>query len=231
MDDAGNGEYQDTDQIDLYHLPLITMGEAVGLRDVLWRERIDGYLDDPATRRAKALEDYEKIKVPVLHFGGWYDTFTRGSIAIWEGVKLYGGDADTSERQWLVMGPWDHESISMHLSGATVPTNIGRRDVGSKAVSTYGDGLLEFFTYFLKSISSTSMLRPSRISTQNEHWSQGSGVGPWAQLSAFANSRALVVLPTPRVPENKYACATRSNSMAFFRVRTMWSCPINSENF
>ena len=150
MDDAENGEYQDTDRIDLYHLPLIAMGEANGLRDVLWRERINGYLDESVARRAIALEDYEKIKVPVLHFGGWYDTFTRGSIAIWEGVKLYGGDADTSERQWLVMGPWDHESISMHLSGATVPTNIGRRDVGSKAVSTYGDGLLEFFTYFLK---------------------------------------------------------------------------------
>ena len=150
MDDAENGEYQDTDQIDLYHLPLITMGEAYGLRDMLWRERINGYLHDPAARRAKALDDYEKIKVPVLHFGGWYDTFTRGSIAIWEGVKLYSGDADASERQWLVMGPWDHDSMSIHLSGKTVPTNIGRRDVGTEAVSMYGDALLEFFSYFLK---------------------------------------------------------------------------------
>ncbi len=150
MDDAENGEYQDTDQIDLYHLPLITMGEAYGLGDVLWRERINGYLDESSAKRAKALEDYEKIRVPVLHFGGWYDTFTRGSIAIWEGVKLYSGDADASDRQWLIMGPWDHASMSMHLSGATVPTNIGRRDVGTQAISTYGDTLLEFFTYFLK---------------------------------------------------------------------------------
>ena len=150
LDDAENGEYQDTEQIDLYHLPLITMGEAYGLRDVLWRERIDGYLADPAAKREKALDDYERIRVPVLHFGSWYDTFTRGSIAIWEGVKLYGGDADSSDSQWLIMGPWDHDGMSMHLSGAEVPTNIGRRDIGTEAVSTYGDTLLEFFTYFLK---------------------------------------------------------------------------------
>ncbi len=150
MDDAENGEYQDTDQIDLYHLSLITIGEAYGLRDVLWRERINAYLDNPGAKRAKALEDYEKIRVPVLHFGGWYDTFTRGSIAIWEGVKLYSGDADASDNQWLVMGPWDHDSMSVHLSGAEVPTTVGRRNLGSEAISTYGDTLLEFFTYFLK---------------------------------------------------------------------------------
>lgn len=150
MDDVENGQYQDTKQIDLTHLPLITMGEAHGLRDVLWRERIDGYLDNPAAKQAQALEFYEKIRVPVLHFGGWYDTFTRGSIAIWEGVKLYSGDADASDRQWLVMGPWDHDGTSRHLSGAAVPTNIGRRDIGPEATSTYGEALLEFFTYFLK---------------------------------------------------------------------------------
>ena len=150
MDDAENGKYQATDQIDLYHLPLITMGEAYGLRDVLWRERVDGDLDESAAKREKALQDYEKIKVPVLHFGGWYDTFTRGSIAIWEGVKLYSGDADASDNQWLVMGPWDHEATTMHFSGAEVPTTLGRRELGSEAVTTYGDSLLEFFTYFLK---------------------------------------------------------------------------------
>ena len=150
MDAAANGRYQDTDQIDLYHLPLMTMGEAYGLRDVLWRDRVSGYLADPGARRAQSLDDYETVRVPALHFGGWYDPFTRGTIAIWEGVKLYSRDQDASEMQWLVMGPWDHESMSVHLSGGAAPTRIGRRDTGSAAVSTYGDTLLEFFTFFLK---------------------------------------------------------------------------------
>jgi len=150
MDAVANGQYQDTDQIDLYHLPLMTMGEAYGLRDVLWRDRVSGYLADAGARRAQALDDYETVRVPALHFGGWYDPFTRGTIAIWEGVKLYSGDHDASEMQWLVMGPWDHKSMSVHLSGRAAPTKIGRRDTGSAAVSTYGDTLLEFFTFFLK---------------------------------------------------------------------------------
>ncbi len=150
MDAVANGQYQDTEQIDLYHLPLMTMGEAYGLRDVLWRDRVSGYLADPGARRAQALDDYETVRVPALHFGGWYDPFTRGTIAIWEGIKLYSGDHDASEMQWLVMGPWDHKSMSVHLSGRAAPTKIGRRDTGSAAVSTYGDTLLEFFTFFLK---------------------------------------------------------------------------------
>jgi putative CocE/NonD family hydrolase len=150
MDDVENGQYQDTAGIDLYHLPLVTMGEAHGLRDVLWRDRVSGYLQDPGAKRAQALEDYEKVRVPALYHGGWYDTFTRGTIAIWEGVKLYGGDEHASEMQWLVMGPWDHDSMSINMAGVEPPTKIGRREIGTAAVSTYGETLLEFFTYFLK---------------------------------------------------------------------------------
>jgi putative CocE/NonD family hydrolase len=148
MDDAVNGEYQDTSRIDLYHLPLVSLGEAYELRDVLWRERVIGYQDDPATRLAKAQEDYNLIRVPALHFGGWYDAFTRGSIAVWDGVRKSG--QSNSDRQWLVMGPWDHDSMSAHLSGATAPTTIGRRDYGAAAASSYGDLMIEFFNHFLK---------------------------------------------------------------------------------
>ena len=150
MDDDEHGRFQDAGLVDLYHLPLITMGEAHGLRDVLWRDRVTAYLEGSGARRARALNAYEKIRVPAVHFGGWYDTFTRGTIAIWEGVKLYSGDADASEMQWLVMGPWDHKSMSAQFSVPMPPANIGNRDIGIEATTTYRDTLLEFFTYFLK---------------------------------------------------------------------------------
>src|SRR3990172_3116858 len=40
--------------------------------------------------------------------------------------------------------------------------------------------------------------------------------------------RAVVVLPTPRGPENRYACASRLATSALERVRVTCSCPITS---
>ena len=41
------------------------------------------------------------------------------------------------------------------------------------------------------------------ISRQAAHWLQGSVVGPFSQLRALASSRAMEVLPTPRVPQKR----------------------------
>jgi putative CocE/NonD family hydrolase len=147
MDDAVNGEYQDTSNIDLFHLPLITLGEVNGLRDVLWRERINGYSKSPKTLQQSAIEHYGKINVPTLHFGGWYDSFTRGTIALWEGIAEYGGP---KAKQWLVLGPWDHDSMSVHISGTDPASHIGRRDIGRESATSYGTTLLQFFGHFLR---------------------------------------------------------------------------------
>ena len=152
MDDSVNGEYQNTEDIDLYHLPLITMGERYGLRDIIWKDRVLGYSENPNVLKKSAIEEYKKIQVPALYFGGWYDTFTRGSIAIWKGVKQYSQNSDVRDKQWLVMGPWDHDSMSVHIAGIEPSTKIGRRDFGKKAVSIYGETLTEFFDYFLKGV-------------------------------------------------------------------------------
>jgi predicted acyl esterase len=140
----------DSGSLDFDHLPLISMGEANEARDVMWRDTVSAYLDTTLSLRAKALDAYEKIKVPAVHFGGWYDTVTRGTIGNWAGVKLYGGDADASELQWLVMGPWDHGSMSVQFASEAPPTMPGNRDIGQEAFTVYGDKLLEFFSYFLK---------------------------------------------------------------------------------
>lgn len=150
MDDAENGKYQDTEQIDPTHLPLITMGERYGLRDILWRQRVTGYSVDPRGFAASAVDYYKKIRVPTLHFGGWYDSFTRGTIALWNGMQEHSGDVDARSHQWLVMGPWDHDSMSAHLSGVNPSVRAGRRDLGDRAVATYGEILIEFFDFFLK---------------------------------------------------------------------------------
>ena len=55
------------------------------------------------------------------------------------------------------------------------------------------------------SSSSRSTNRPASISTHAGQTPQGVGVTPLMQLRLFARMRAIVVLPMPRVPVNRYA--------------------------
>src|SRR5918999_2112175 len=75
------------------------------------------------------------------------------------------------------------------------------------------------------SISMTSIDEPSAMATHEAHTPHGFGVGPFSQLSALARMRAVLVLPVPRGPVNRYACATRSSFIAFASVLVTCSCP------
>jgi putative CocE/NonD family hydrolase len=160
MDDIEKGEYQDTANLDLMHLPLIAMGEAHGLRDVLWRGRFADYLERSVDWRDRVNQFYARVRVPALHFGGWYDTYTRGTLAIWEGVRTHSTDEKARDSQWLVMGPWDHEHLSIHLSGQGGMTRIGRLEIGNGAVSTYQELLVEFFDHTLRGVDNGFATRP-----------------------------------------------------------------------
>ena len=78
------------------------------------------------------------------------------------------------------------------------------------------------------SISSTSMSRPSAISTQASQTPQGSAVGPCSQLRPRARMRAVVVLPTPRGPANTKDWAMRRLAMALRSVCVTARWPITS---
>ena len=51
-----------------------------------------------------------------------------------------------------------------------------------------------------------------------------------SQFMVFANMRAHDVLPTPRLPQNRYAWARRSDAMAFLRVDVSARCPTTDSN-
>src|SRR4051794_6322412 len=82
------------------------------------------------------------------------------------------------------------------------------------------------------SISTTSSdVRPAQIRSQLSHTPQGSPSAPrLGQLSAMASTRASVVFPTPRGPQNRYACATRFRCTAERSVLLTCSCVATSEN-
>src|SRR5437660_785704 len=93
----------------------------------------------------------------------------------------------------------------------------------SRSARTSSTPLLE-----AASISCASMSFPAAISVHGPQTPHGSAVGPFRQLSARARMRALVVLPHPRGPVKRNACATRPMRSAFDNVRTTCSCPVRS---
>ena len=71
---------------------------------------------------------------------------------------------------------------------------------------------------------------PVRISMHAAQVPHGSGVGPCSQLRHRAMMRAAVVLPTPRMPVKRKACAIRPLLSACAKVRVTCSCPTSSLN-
>src|SRR5665811_1709751 len=69
---------------------------------------------------------------------------------------------------------------------------------------------------------------PLARSRHDWHSPHGTEVGPLSQLSALARMRALVVLPQPRGPENRYAWLTRLFSNARLRGSVTCSWPMTS---
>lgn len=77
--------------------------------------------------------------VPMVHFGGWYDIFLRGTIQNFQTLN----QIQTSPK-WLVIGPWTH--------GGNHKTFAGDVDFGqAAAISDFRTGYqLDWFDYLLK---------------------------------------------------------------------------------
>ncbi|HEX2978732.1 MAG TPA: CocE/NonD family hydrolase [Anaerolineaceae bacterium] len=86
-------------------------------------------------------ENYEKIQVPGLHIGGWYDAFVEGNIRNYEALSKQQKVDGNIPRQRLIIGPWYHMPWSIF---------VGSVDFGSAAINCLDDYLLQWFDYWLK---------------------------------------------------------------------------------
>src|SRR5579871_395317 len=80
------------------------------------------------------------------------------------------------------------------------------------------------------SISITSSEVALAMATQASHLPQGSTVGPCSQFRQAARIFAVLVLPVPREPTNRYAWWTLPRVTALESVRTICSWPTTSAN-
>ncbi|MBA2367801.1 MAG: CocE/NonD family hydrolase [Candidatus Protochlamydia sp.] len=58
-------------------------------------------------RQLNSLEVADRVKVPGMHIGGWYDTFLQGTLAAFTARQNEGGEGARGQQK-MIIGPWTH---------------------------------------------------------------------------------------------------------------------------
>jgi len=89
-------------QLPLQEMPLIGReGITTFFHDLLTHPLGDAYWQ-------RMLCTHDRIQVPALHIGGWYDIFARSTLSDFSGIQQAGGTEHARGHQRLLMGPWLH---------------------------------------------------------------------------------------------------------------------------
>ena len=105
--------------------------------------------DSPYWRDMSPESGFDRIAVPMLHIGGWFDIFQAGCFKAFNGIGERGATALARENQRLAVGPWTHLDQKS--------TRQGISDFSPGLTETdYHDIRLAFFDYWLKNIQQES---------------------------------------------------------------------------
>ncbi len=138
--------YQNPYRLDYRHLPLIELADEAGIPCSYYKDWIRHPARDGYWERINLNGRYADIRIPVLHMGGWYDTFLRATLDDWRGVRECGGDIEARRNQWLVISPIDHEGTP------DATRRVGRVSVGASSAWSRWVDSERFFDYWLKGI-------------------------------------------------------------------------------
>jgi predicted acyl esterase len=69
---------------------------------------------DDSFRKLDMAHYYDKITVPTINIGGWYDIFSQGNIDCFEGLEYHGGEGARGN-QMLIMGAFGHGMLKGDL--------------------------------------------------------------------------------------------------------------------
>ena len=91
-----------------WHLPVRDAGAiALGGPSYVqaWNDVVASWDKPGAWDAISALKNIEKIAVPVMLVGGWYDIFSQGDLDLWAALRARGGSDVTRRETRLIMGP------------------------------------------------------------------------------------------------------------------------------
>jgi hypothetical protein len=135
-----------------WYLPLVTMDEAMGRPNPLWKEEVEHSKLDSWWEPYRYQNKYDRVRVPVLGISGWYDDEQVGTPLNFIGMTTKGADQQIRRSQKLMMGPWPHAINST--------AKLGEVDFGATAVIDMNAYWLRWFDYWLKGIDNGVMNEP-----------------------------------------------------------------------
>jgi len=138
--------YRNPLRIDQWHLPLISWDDNAGIPCAYYKDWIRHPTRDEYWQRINLDDGYSDIEIPVLHMGGWYDTFLGSTLRDWAGVRESSRSETARLNQWLLVSPIDHEGTP-ESSG-----RIGRIEIGTSEGWERWEMSRRFFDYWLKGV-------------------------------------------------------------------------------
>ncbi|MCB1187032.1 CocE/NonD family hydrolase [bacterium] len=72
----------------------------------------------------------DDVQSPAYHETGWWDVEVDATIDSWQALNDNGG-VGAAGKQWLIIGPWNHESVRLDTTGDLVFPTTGRNDATS----------------------------------------------------------------------------------------------------
>ncbi len=132
--------YQDLSRLDYRHLPLADMAAAAGVPSAYFDALMAHPQPAPFWRERSVLAGYEAIRIPVLHWGGWYDTYLGPTVADWRIMAEHNARAG---HQHLFIGPWDHEGSADRCG------HVGLLPVAKGTAEARWDSFQAFFDRYL----------------------------------------------------------------------------------
>jgi len=121
------------------HWPLRSMDEALGRRDIWWREWLD-HLDskDPFWLPLDLADQITTLTVPGLHVTGWWDAQAAACHYYYEAASR------SAAPQELIVGPWDTAATRRPSS------HVGGFDFGPRSVIDLDEIMIGFFDTLLQ---------------------------------------------------------------------------------
>ncbi|MDS0134605.1 MULTISPECIES: CocE/NonD family hydrolase [unclassified Amycolatopsis] len=91
------------------HEPLPIADRAAVTRSLPWLGDVLAHPErDAFWREIAATDQCERITVPALHIGGWYDVFVGETVRSYRMLRRRAGSAAARDGQRLIIGPWSH---------------------------------------------------------------------------------------------------------------------------